>query len=752
MAPCSNQNVSVYSGIDPTPSKAVPWYQVIKNIKSGRYKDAIKSVRSIRKTQNSNAYREAKKKLPAVTFGGTFNGNRNRNSVQDPTGLIVPDLDHIPDVEKTFADLITDEHIFFAFISPGGDGIKCGLRSEIVACDADHKQFYSTVENYFKEVYNIQIDPACKDISRLTFMSHDPNAYLNINAEYFDHSELDISQPEPKVYTTDTNPAKQKYGQKVLDSACNKIRASQPGYQHHTRVEQATLVGGFIPTGYIDRDHALSELENAVSDSGAQDMRSSMKDIADGIAYGEAKPLDPIAQNSGRSSKKNYKWTDLGNAERLVDMHGHDLRYCYPFSRWYVWDGRRWADDKTGEQKRKCKNVIRHMYTEARNYEDEKDRKEFIKFVMRCENRQKIEAMLAMAQSEPSIPVLPEELDTNPWLFNCKNGTIDLKTGELRYHSRGDMITKLAPFDYNPDAKCPFWLNHLHKVMDRDEQLVNFLQRAFGYSLTGDTSERVIFIQWGAGANGKSITDDCIAMALGDYAMRTPTETLLIKRNEGIPNDVARLMGARFVYAAEAEQGKKLAESSIKDMSGGEKIAARFMRAEWFEFYPEFKIWLGTNHKPIIKGTDNAIWDRIRLIPYNVRIDESDRLPKSVMLEKFESEMSGILAWLVKGCLEWQKVGLKPPSKVLAATQKYRTEMDIAGNFIEECCEVGEALTVTAKKLYEVYEQWSKDNGDKPMSKKMFGMKLHEQGYDSFAASRRVTTYIGLAPIEDLKV
>jgi len=444
------------------------------------------------------------------------------------------------------------------------------------------------------------------------------------------------------------------------------------------------------------------------------------------------------------SPQKEYRWSDLGNAERLVDEHGHNLRYCYPFSKWLVWDEKRWANDKTGEIKRKCKSVIRKMYSEAGKEPDDEKRKKLIKYTISCESDQKIKAMLSLAQSEPSMPILPEELDTNPWLLNCLNGTIDLKTGELQPHKREDLITKLTPFNYNPNASCNVWLDHLNKIMDGDQELISFMQRAFGYSLTGDTSERVIFISWGTGANGKSVTNDCIATVCGDYAMRTPTETLLIKRSDGIPNDVARLMGARFVYAAEAEQGKRLAESQIKDISGGEKISARFMRGEWFEFYPEFKIWLGTNHKPVIRGTDNAIWDRIRLIPFDVRIPESDRLSKTDILKMFEEEMPGILSWLVRGCLEWQQQGLRAPDAVLTATKEYRDEMDVIGDFVDGRCVLSETATGTAKELYESYESWCDDNGEKTISKKLFGMKLSERGFDKYRATGGIWTWLGI--------
>jgi KaiC/GvpD/RAD55 family RecA-like ATPase len=291
-------DISAYHGVKEKPVKTTSWGKAIINIRSGKYEEPINSVRSIR---DSDAYRRAKTKLPSVTFGGVFSPVRNKKNIKLPTGFIVADIDHLQNAKKVFNDLTDDEHVWFAFISPGGDGIKCGLRSETVSCDAEHKQFYSAVERYFQDVYDISIDPACKDISRLTFMSCDPGAYVNESACYFDHSEWSETldpEPRPATSTTETNPKKQKYGAKVLAGACDKIRNSQPGNQHQTRLEQATLTGGFISTGYIDRGRALNELERAVSDSGAQDMRAAMKDITDGIIYGEAKPLDPIEEQA----------------------------------------------------------------------------------------------------------------------------------------------------------------------------------------------------------------------------------------------------------------------------------------------------------------------------------------------------------------------------------------------------------------------------------------------------------------------
>lgn len=447
---------------------------------------------------------------------------------------------------------------------------------------------------------------------------------------------------------------------------------------------------------------------------------------------------------SFREKKKRiYHLTDMGNAERLVDLHGQDFRYCYKFKRWFVWDGKRWNGDDMGLLRRMCKDTIKSIYEEASSLNDDKARKALIQYALKCETVKKARDMIEFSQSENGIPIQPEDLDKNIYLLNCLNGTVDLRTGELRPHRRENLITKLVPANYN-EAKCPVWLEHLDKIMGGNADLIEFLQKAFGYSLTGDTSERKIFIQWGSGANGKSVTNDAIAMVMGDYAMRTPTETLLAKRNDGIPSDIARLKGARFVYASEAEQGKRLAESLIKDISGGDKISARFLHQEWFEFYPEFKLWLGTNHKPVIRGTDQAIWDRIRLIPFTVKIPEDERIPKTELFEMLQNEIDGIFSWLVEGCLKWQEDGLGMPEEVKAATKEYRNEMDVLSDFIEDRCILCENCTVSAKELYNEYVKWTKENDENAITKKMFGINLNERDIDSYKGSRNVTMRAGI--------
>jgi putative DNA primase/helicase len=423
---------------------------------------------------------------------------------------------------------------------------------------------------------------------------------------------------------------------------------------------------------------------------------------------------------------RDHKRTDLGNSERFIQRHGADVLYCYAWGAWLVWTGVRWERDDGGKVQRLAKATVRHTYKEAGEAEDEQERKALAQHATRSEAEARIRAMLELAKSEE--PVSSEDLDARPWLLNVQNGTIDLRTGTLQPHRREDLITKLAPVSYDPNATAPTWTAFLERVQP-DEEMRAFLQRAVGYSITGDTSEQCMFINHGGGANGKSTSQETIAAALGDYAMRAPTEMLLAKRAGGIPNDVARLKGARFVAASETEEGRRLAESLIKDLTGQDTITARFMRAEWFDFQPTHKLSLSTNHKPEIRGTDAAIWRRIRLIPWSVTIppgEQDKRLPA-----KLRAELPGVLAWIVQGCLEWQRIGLQPPEEVRRATGRYRAEMDVLAAFIDEECIVAEHASATAKALYGAYRVWCEDNGERPESQRRFGSRLKERGFES---------------------
>lgn len=440
---------------------------------------------------------------------------------------------------------------------------------------------------------------------------------------------------------------------------------------------------------------------------------------------------------------KAFNRTDMGNGERLVARYGHHFRYCSNWKKFLVWDGKRFIVDSTGEIERMAKDTVRNIYNEATDFFEEEDRKLQAKHAMSSENQNKIKAMIASAQTEQGISVTPDGLDTNEWILNCLSGVIDLRNGKLQPHSSTNLITKLVPVVYDTTAECPQWHAFLNKIMDGNEELIRFLQKAIGYSLTGSTREQCVFILHGSGANGKSVFLNVIEAMLSDYAQQTPTDTLMTKKNEGIRNDVARLKGTRFVTASEAEQGKSLAESLIKQMSGGDKLTARFLHGEFFEFIPNFKLFLATNHKPNIKGTDNGIWRRIRLIPFAVTIPEAER--DNELTNKLKEELPGILRWAVEGCLLWQKEALVAPKEVSQATNEYRGQMDWLQSFIDDSLIQGTAVKISASDLYKIYQGWCALNGEYEYSQRILGMRLKDKGFQTRRSGATGNTeWIGL--------
>lgn len=434
--------------------------------------------------------------------------------------------------------------------------------------------------------------------------------------------------------------------------------------------------------------------------------------------------------NRETRERKVFKNTDLGNAERLVYRHGQNIRYNHVFGKWYIWDGKRWNEDKSNQLKQLAKDTVRNIYKEAYEEEDADKRKALSEHAMRSESRARIEAMISLAESE--VPVLPDDMDRDIWLFNCQNGVIDLKTGDLLPHKREYMMTKISPVAYDPNAECPTWIKFLEDIMQDENgnikhELIDFLQKAIGYSLTGDTSEQVVFFLYGTGRNGKSTFVNTIKEILGDYGKQTNADTFTVKRSDRVNNDIAALKGARFVAATESEEGARLAESLIKQITGGDPIAARFLHQEWFEYVPQYKIFFTTNHKPVIRGGDEGIWRRIRLIPFTVTIP-LEKLDKDLP-QKLRGEMPGILRWAVEGCLKWQQEGLGNPKEVQEATQGYKEEMDTLGNFIKENCVIVPSAKCAVSELYKKYTEWCEDNGEFVLSRTKFNRKIEERGF-----------------------
>jgi len=418
--------------------------------------------------------------------------------------------------------------------------------------------------------------------------------------------------------------------------------------------------------------------------------------------------------------------TDIANARRLVRMHGDKLRYCHSWRKWLVWDGVRWSIDDAGRAVQLAKSVADSIWQEALHAAGADDA---LRFAAQSAMERPLHAMLSLAESEPGIPIQPHELDRDPWLLNVLNGTIELQTGQLRPHAREDLLTKLAPIGFDAAADFETWDRFLARIFADDAELIGYVRRLAGYWLTGTIREQVLPIFWGVGANGKTTFLNAVMDVLGsDYSMKAASDFLMTKRSDSHPTDKADLFAKRLVVASETEENRRLAESLVKELTGGEKVRARRMREDFWEFSPTHKLVLCTNHKPIIKGTDHAIWRRLRLVPFSVVIpdDQQDK----TLPDKLKAEAAGILNWLLAGCLEWQQHGEQPPKAVSTATQSYRLSQDVLQLFLDECCVESDGIRAKASDLYDAYKAWCEHSGEHPETQRQFGEAMTDHGFE----------------------
>jgi P4 family phage/plasmid primase-like protien len=448
---------------------------------------------------------------------------------------------------------------------------------------------------------------------------------------------------------------------------------------------------------------------------------------------GEVRPLHAVP-----GPKEEPARTDLGNAQRFAEQHAGRLRYVRERRMWLSFDGTRLQRDATGDAERAAKETVRRLLLEAVAVEDDDQRKTAVKFAMQAQAEARLRAMLTLASTEPGIALGAEELDRDPWLLACPNCTVDLRTGIPRPHDSADLITMATDTAYDPAAGCPRWLTFLEEVFAGDAELIEFVTRFVGYCLTGDTREHVLIVLHGAGRNGKSTLVKILQRLLGDHAVTAALETFLRARGDRGPrNDLARLHRARLVTAAESGEGKRLDEATVKELTGGDRITARFLYAEHIQFVPQFKLVIVTNHRPKIQGDDEAVWARLRLVPFDVCFTgREDR----TLDTKLDAEMRGILAWAVQGCLAWQKEGLGQAAAITRATGEYRQDEDVLGSFLaERCVPEGEIGSVA---LRTAYESFCEEIGEKPLAASVLGRKLKTKGITRGGAAK---TYRGVS-------
>ena len=377
--------------------------------------------------------------------------------------------------------------------------------------------------------------------------------------------------------------------------------------------------------------------------------------------------------------------------------------------------------------------------SETKKKEGKSARARYKEWARDCQKATTTDHILKLARSR--LLLAPEGFDADPWLLNCQNGTVDLRTGLLHPHQAEDMLTMMAGTTFDAAASAPLWVAFLHQILGGSLELVNFIQKAVGYSLTGLTTEQVFFVLYGAGANGKSTFTGILTEVLGDYGKALPRGLLTVQKFEAHPTILADLFRVRMAVSSEVKAGTEWDEERIKAITGGDKITARRMREDFWEFVPSHKIWLATNHQPVSKDNSEGFWRRLRMVPFTVTIPEPERDPK--LMDKLTAELPGILAWAVRGCLTWQREGLESPEEVQAATRDYRDRQDPFGLFLKGACLLNGAYRIKATELHEAYTIWARANQEKHLTTKELAAAMLERGFQTLKSS--VNFYLGLS-------
>lgn len=443
---------------------------------------------------------------------------------------------------------------------------------------------------------------------------------------------------------------------------------------------------------------------------------------------------------------KTFECTDAGNADRFAVRYGHQFKFCIDEQCWYGWSGKRWKKVANEQMFSFATKVARAIETEP--YDSARVGSDLQEWCKKSQFRERLTAMVELAKGK--LAVVSDKFDSDSFLVNCSNGTIDLRTGSVRQHNPDDLITKLINTEYNPESQCPMFMKFLDEAFAPHPELIPFVQRAFGYSLTGSVREECLFLLVGTHRNGKGTLTGILSHIIGDYGCTIDFSSLVAKKNyTGPKDDVANMKDKRFVTAHENAEGARLAEDLIKWLTGGDLVRARKLYSNSVEIKPTWKLWLSVNHRPIVSPTDPAIWTRLMVIPFDVSFEgREDRTLKDRLL----TELPGVFAWAVQGCLKYQSEGLNPPECVLVTKEEYRKGMNQLSDFVEEECILDQGLTVLSGELYGRYLEYCTANGSRyPVGHKKFAALLAVMGVRRGRAktAKGDRTFVGICLRED---
>lgn len=769
------------------------------NLKRIEISDLIKTIRSsielrkltsaLRNLQTDEERRRFKiANLPYFNMG-IFNNNVRSDFNLMSTKFFVVDCDYMEKNKliKVMDLLAGDDYVYFAFISPSGNGLKIVFELDDEITDIKiFNQAYKAFCYGFAQTYGVLPDEKTCDPSRACFLAYDPNVIVHKN-----HNQVSLSECL-------------KYGDEILEKAKSKIAAEASPVNATSvsaRQYDPSIVGEVIDylvklnierqniyntysswqkmglclasMGEVGRNHFIKLTTNnpnyTDTEKDADEEFSKLMKYYDvnhpnpaGVhtLIGIAKKYGYKVDNKTREESFVYDKSDMDLANIFISRHQNDIRALHnffagdrlsTFSKWLIYDGKRWAVDNKGNIFEFVRKTVKKLLSEAAKCSDRKLAGKIEDCAAILKNMSKQKSMLYQAATNALISVESKEMDRDIFLFNCLNCTLSLSDGNitLQKHDRNNNISKLALVSYDPDAHCTRWDDFIKRVCMGKTDLIAFIKRAVGLSLTGDVSEQSFFFVFGPGGNGKSVFFKVLMTLFNDYAQKAPSAMLAQQRYMSVPNDVARLQGTRFVVASELDDSMVFDEAKIKDLTGGDAIVARFFRQEYFEFEPRFKLWLYGNHKPVIKGNDVGIWRRIHLIPFTATFSEKEKISFGKLVSELLKESSGILNWALDGYKDYVQNGLAVPSTVSQATITYKNEQDVIGRFLKEKCVIGVTANCAAKDMYKNYSKWCQENGEQPLSQRKFNSKLRDMGFVTKAGTNNKTEWIGIGLIND---
>lgn len=556
------------------------------------------------------------------------------------------------------------------------------------------------------------------------------------------------------------------YAQVALQRELAALSQAQPGHRNAHLNRSAFALGQLVASGWLDRALVEAELERVafdlglVADDGERQVRATIRSGLDAGAREPRTRLEPppasqaderLDREVGRPADTpaaavvlRFPCTDTGNAELVAHLYGDRLRYDHKHERWLLWSGERWLRDTTNVMQRLAIRAARLRLRTAAEIEDADLRSRAVRWALSSEQLWRMRATVEVLSGLQPVADDGEHWDADSMLVGCPNGVVDLRTGALRPARPEDRVTLCTGIAFDRGARAPRWEQFLAEVFERHPEIIPFLRRAAGYSLTGSTAEQKFFLCWGEGANGKGTLFEMLRQAFGDYAANTPFSTFEMS-SATQTNDLAALAGKRLVTASETTEARRLNEARVKAVTGGDPVTCRFLNKEFFTYTPSFHVWLAVNHMPIVTDTSRGMWRRVLLIPFEVTFEGRE---DKGLLDTLRGELPGILAWAVRGALEWQREGLQPPQAVLAATRAYREESDELGRFLETCTILRADTVTRAGDLRKAYEAWCGRSGLEAISPQRFSQQMRQRPGINRDEDNRGVFYEGVGLVE----